>query len=236
MGKTAMTPVPTRRLRSKTTICPKHIAIAPAPTRRLRSKTTVCPQPLTPLVGLVAAEAGTDNGPKQVYLVTLPHPRQLKSQDGYSLIAPGSLTKDQVLCKFLDACSRPIYVDPRNILTCPQVPLDKSGVWREMHQKDASGQAHPHDHLPVLASRQFRFMAVKRALLRRHGLASSWSVSHTGYWSCLRYLVCPAQETSFLIRFLSSSWVCPWPTPFASDALQRAIDSCSLGSEAPESG
>ena len=97
MGKTAMTPVPTRRLRSKTTICPKHTAIAPAPTRRLRSKTTVRPKPLTPLVGLVAAEAGTDNGPKQVYLVTLPHPKQLKSQDGYSLIAPGSLTKVQVL-------------------------------------------------------------------------------------------------------------------------------------------
>ena len=168
--------------------------VLPPPTRRLRSKITLLPKSITTLVGLVAADETKDSGPRQVYLVTLPHPKQQKSQDGYTLIAPGSLTREQVLHKFLDSCRSPVYVDARNIRACPSVPLDKTGVWREMHQADANGQAYPHDHLPVLASRQFRFMPVKRALLRRHGLASNWSVSHTGYWSCMKYLAKPSPK------------------------------------------
>ena len=62
-----------------------------------------------------------------------------------------------------------------------------TGVFRELHAADANGAAYPHDHLPV-AARKFRFMPVKRALLHRFGLASHWSCTHTGYWSCIRYL------------------------------------------------
>ena len=53
---------------------------------------------------------------------------------------------------------------------------------------------YPHDHAAVLASdgSSFRFAAVKKALLKRHGLASHWSCTHSGYWSAVRYCSVPS--------------------------------------------
>ena len=128
------------------------------------------------------------------YLVTFPHPRQELSSTGEKLVAPGSKTKQFLLSCVLDACARPIYTDSKSIHQNCFVELTRCGVWREFHTAGADGTAEPHDHTPVLAARGFRYLPVKRALLQRHGLASHWSCTHLGYWSCARYLVMPSPK------------------------------------------
>ena len=56
------------------------------------------------------------------------------------------------------------------------------------------GNLFQHDHTAVLGQTSFRFLSVKRALLQRHGLASHWSCTHTGYWSAVRYCVVPTTK------------------------------------------
>ena len=85
--------------------------------RRLRGKTT--PQHLQPQHPLPEAlqldDEGSAKDKRQVYLVTLPHPRQPRSADGINLGAPGSLSKEDILQRFLDSCARPLYTDPNSV-------------------------------------------------------------------------------------------------------------------------
>ena len=155
--------------------------------RRLREK--------TPQTALGHAELANEMGSaayKQVYLVTLPHPLQTHSCSGVALVAPGSLDKNEVMRRFLAACASPIYTDARCRQAGGGVQVLRAGLWRELHRASADGEAQPHDHIPVLAARQFRYLPVKRALLERHGLASHWSCTHDGYWSPVRYLAVPS--------------------------------------------
>ena len=158
--------------------------------KRLRKKTTVQRTLQVPLLRppLEGEDAGAK---KKVYLVTLSHPQRTHSQDGFQLVAPGSLLKTEVLEKFLDSCRRPLY-QAANLTGSDRVMVDKVSVHRELHKETENDQAFEHDHLPVLAFNSFRFLPVKRALLQRHGLASHWSTTHTGQWSALRYLVVPS--------------------------------------------
>ena len=107
-------------------------------------------------------------------------------------MAPGSLNKEDSLQRFLDSCARPLYTDPNNVANRHTMPLEMCGVWRESHTPAPGEQAETHDHLPVKAQVSFRLMPVKRALLRRRGLASHWSCTHVGYWSCVRYCAVPS--------------------------------------------
>ena len=141
--------------------------------------------------GGLLEEAGTSTL-RQVYLVTFPHPRAAASVDGVALVAPETMSKDNLLRCFQEACKHPVYVDAWNRQHQPAVPLQQAGVWRELHKPDGNGDAHAHDHVAVLAARQFRFLPVKRALLQLYGLASHWSCTHTGYWSVVRYLALPS--------------------------------------------
>ena len=59
-------------------------------------------------------EAGNDSR-RKVYLVTLPHPRPDAQPKGGPLLAPGSVTKEKILEKFLNACHRPIYNSANSI-------------------------------------------------------------------------------------------------------------------------
>ena len=68
------------------------------------------------------------------------------------------------------------------------------GVFREWHALDSEGKRYEHDHTAVLGATAFRFQAIKRALLQRHGLASHWSITHDGYWSCIRYCAMPTPK------------------------------------------
>ena len=157
------------------------------PRRRLTVKTSLKASTQSAIVGSVLAldpDANEDRqklAPKQVFLVTFPHPKQQRSKDGYPLKAPGSMTKSQVLDRLLSSCRSPVYLDAKNIRACPPVPLRMTGVFRELHKETDSCPANPHDHAPLLAYRGFRPWAVKRALLRKYGLATHWSFSHDAH-------------------------------------------------------
>ena len=194
-----------KRLRGKTpppqpfpasSFSPAALPLSPAVARTRLCAKTPPPKPRQAVV-VGCQPAGTENSAKrQVYLVTLPHPRRSVSSSGRQLVAPGSLSKTDVLNKFLDACAAPMYADGRMLSNPQPVPIKLAGLWRELHQEDLEGQAYPHDHVPVLAERQFRFNPVKKALLERHGLASHWSCSHDGCWSAIRYLVYESPDKS----------------------------------------
>ena len=171
------------------------MSIAQCSRKRLREKTPPPARPQQSLVGVLnlGCEANEKQG-RSVYLVTLPHPRQGAAAGGRPLIAPGSKTRQEVLHAFLDSCAKPIYSDPRSIANPKLVPIVMTGVFRELHAEDERAVAHPHDHLPVKAGRDFMYMPVKRALLERHGLASHWSDTHNGYWSPVRYLYYPSPK------------------------------------------
>jgi hypothetical protein len=174
--------------------------------KRMRTKTTpqtTAPPPPPPappppvqhaLVGVDLGEEADAKRGRRVYLVTLPHPKQATTATGRPLVAPGDKTRKEILQILLESCASPIYTDARSIARQESVPLKCAGEFRELHQEDANGNAFPHDHLAVLAERDFMYMPVKRALLERHGLASHWSCTHNGYWSVIRYLHHPTPK------------------------------------------
>ena len=168
------------------------MALAPAVARgrRLREKTPAnfraqasLPEPLD----LNDLGEATADAKRQVYLVTLPRPQPgAVSSEGRPLTAPGSKTKEEVLACVFDAFAHPTYT--HGWQAHGPVVLKQVGLWREFHKPDAAQERSVHDHVAVLAEASFRFAPVKKALLQRHGLASHWSCSHDGYWSCARYL------------------------------------------------
>ena len=52
-------------------------------------------------------DAETAQAKKQVYLVTFPHPIAAAGQNGAPLVAPGTLTHQQLMEKILAACAAP---------------------------------------------------------------------------------------------------------------------------------
>ncbi len=159
------------------------------PLRRLRQKTS-----LTQVVIIALdpdPEAAACNG-RELYLVSLSHPKTTHSSCGQVLVAPETFTREQVLQKFLECCARPNYVDARSVQSGRGVALKFVSVFREYHAEDVNGVAHAHFHLAVQAGSKFMFMPVKRALLNNFGLSSHWSTSHDGYWSMIRYLWWPS--------------------------------------------
>ena len=123
MGKTIVGSNPCRRLTSKTTL------VRPPPRYRLRKKTQIQRLVQIPVVGCAPepepAEQSQDLSPKMVYLVTLPHPKKTKSSDGYSLKAPGSLSKSEILDHLLAACECPVYLDAKNIVKLPPGAIEQ---------------------------------------------------------------------------------------------------------------
>ena len=163
--------------------------------KRLRTKTPQ-PRPQAPepqaVVGVLELDEEADVGKaRSVYLVTLPHPKQVTSAGGRQLTAPGSKSRREILRIFLECCAEPLYVSAVSRSRQEAIPIKHAGVFRELHREDAEGDAHPHDHLAVKGMREFMYMPIKRALMERHGIASHWSCSHSGYWSVVRYVYWP---------------------------------------------
>lgn len=221
---------PARRLRQKTRAsggagagpCDRGDALAAparAVMRRLRSKTRVAGQEAVGPLDL-EQELGAP-AHRQVYLVTLPHPKQTHSADGIPLAAPGAFSKQQILERFLACLREPARSDGRHLAAPgPGVPVLRTGVWRELHKQHADGSTvRAHDHLPILAQKQFRYLPVKRALLQRFGLASHWSCSHTGYWSAVRYLARPSPKKP--LRGLDGT-----PVLWAASGMHPPVDEC----------
>ena len=67
-------------------------------------------------------------------------------------------------------------------------------VFREKHSPTADGSRHAHFHVAVqlAADRPQRFISFKRAFRDRHRVATHWSLSHSGYWSTVRYGYMPS--------------------------------------------
>ena len=163
------------------------------PLRRFSAKTKILKTTQLPLVKVDdwASEEQPDSK-RQTYLITLAHLVKTHSQCGIRLVAPGSLSRKQIRDCILDACARPAHTNARSISRGECVTLGKLSVFMEYHQPKQNGSVFPHHHVAVLANSQFRFIPVKSALLKRHGLASHWSCSHVGYWSAVRYCYRPS--------------------------------------------
>ena len=166
-------------------------AVPAKPLRRLTVKTKFekgKQSPLTVVDDWAADE--TAGARRQVYLITLPHPKASQSACGIKLVLPGSLSKNQILNCLLDACKNPAYSDGKSLALKSEVHLKQAGVFRELHQPDPAGDVNAHVHVAALAQpkKQFYFLPVKKALLARHGLATHWSCTHIGYWSAIRYV------------------------------------------------
>ena len=125
-------------------------------------------------------------------MVTFPQPTPGAVSDGRPLVAPGSFSKEGILARVRDAFANPAYA--YGWQAHAPIQLSRLGVWREFHSPDQNGLRDVHDHVPVVGVNHFRFLPVKRALLQRHGLASHWSCTHTGYWSCVRYCAVPSPK------------------------------------------
>ena len=126
---------------------------------------------------------------QQVYLVTCPHPIQDRASSGEPLRQPNAYSHQALLDALLDACASPVYGHGNAARGFGGVRLRRCVVAAEYHKAGADGQANRHYHVAVQAFASFRFVAIKRALLGRHGIATHWSTTHLGYWSALSYIV-----------------------------------------------
>ena len=72
-------------------------------------------------------EADNSRG-RSVYLVTLPQPKQAQNTGGRLLVAPGSMSMQEILEKFIDCCAMPIYQDARGMAEARSVTLAQTGV------------------------------------------------------------------------------------------------------------
>ena len=127
---------------------------------------------------------------KSVYLVTASHPKQERSACGVRLVAPETLSRQQVLDAVLDIMKHPVYTDAKSKAAAAKgkggTALLHAGVFQEAHKAGEDGVVHQHVHIIIRAATAFRFGPVKTALLRRHGLAVHFGCTHAGYFSAVR--------------------------------------------------
>ena len=167
--------------------------LMPVSATRLRRKTRE-DELLFPVMSdpLMQMEEPSKNEKADNWMVTFPHPKQMRSNDGILLVAPSKLSKVQILEITMSCLARPDSRNPANPTPTP-IPVKRCGDWREKHQEDENGHANLHDHLALSTGTSFRYLPVKRALLIRHGLASHWS-RHHGYNTMVRYLTIPSKK------------------------------------------
>ena len=158
--------------------------------RRLRCKTTIG-QLVVAFVGAVVesqavAEAAWNDSflssealeqedasrRKMIYLVTLAHCKH--AVDGpQDLRALGANRHEEVVKILIDVFNHPDYVDAGAIARgAPRVKLMKMVVLQEFHAPDADGVSNAHYHIALSGSQPFYFAAYKRALRKRHHIAS----------------------------------------------------------------
>jgi len=129
---------------------------------------------------------------RSFWLVTMPHPKSATSADGFPLRAPGDFTKQGLFEAVADSCDHPDYLNAKSSQQADAVSLNQAGVFKELHQPDPEGVTHTHAHVAA-GTNQIRFLPVKRALLKRHGLASHWKPLD-GYWAGIRYCWKPTDK------------------------------------------
>ena len=131
---------------------------------------------------------------RQVYLITFPHPRVAVGRGGAPLVAPGTLSHEEIIAKVLEACAAPIATSPNPLAASTPVVLSTAAAFREYHKAEDADEPRCHYHVAVKAETCFRFAPVKKALQEKFGLASHWSCTHNGYWSPVRYCAVPSPK------------------------------------------
>lgn len=171
------------------------------------------------------------NVKREVYLVTLPHPRIARSQ-GVLLRAPGDLTREEVAAAVRLACAQPLPEAAGQHQWQFQpgpVPVKKLAVFRELHQPGADGRRAAHYHVAVHLGRQVKFAAFKRALLVHSGLVSNWGCTHTGYWSAVRYGVrATPKKPLHELDGQPYAWAADGKHPRLQDAAQEPTTAAAL--------
>ena len=128
---------------------------------------------------------------RQVYFLTFPHPHVERSKDGIELVAPGTLSREDILRRVLESCASPVYTHRWSGDGPSSVAPSMVAIFQERHKAAEDGEAHVHYHVALKAETSFRFAPVKKALLTKFGLASHWSCTHAGYWSPIQYCTMP---------------------------------------------
>ena len=128
---------------------------------------------------------------RAVYLVTFPHPGADGAAPVPNLVAPGTLSREQLRDAILASCRAPEY-DPTFLHRHPgfvvrPLPVKQLVVFREYHAPDDQGVKHIHYHVALLLVQKSRFVPLKRSLMNKYKLATHWSCTHNGYWSAVRY-------------------------------------------------
>ena len=174
-----------KRLNGKQPPPPAQPIVAPPP-----------PPAQAPLGEAPPLESEDRDARRMVYLVTVSHPKVQRSQCGVLLKAPDTFSREWLRDAVIDAFRHPVFDDLGNRAqtTANLAKLVKFRVFKEFHTADAQGVVHVHYHVVIKAEAKFRFMPIKRALLRRHGIATHWSTSHSEFWSALRYCCFPSPK------------------------------------------
>lgn len=114
------------------------------------------------------------------------------------MVAPETLSRQQVLDAVLDSMKHPVYTDAKSKAAAAKgkggTALLHAGVFQEAHKAGEDGVVHQHVHIIIRAATAFRFGPVKTALLRRHGLAVHFGCTHAGYFSAVRYVHLPSKN------------------------------------------
>ena len=96
-------------------------------------------------------------------------------------------------------------------------------------QRTKGGVAHVHFHLAI-KGKLFMLLPVKRALLQRHGFASHWSDTHSGYWSAVRYGCWPSPtKPQATLDLAPLKWARLGEHPHLAEAAQEPITANALG-------
>ena len=102
--------------------------------KRLRTKTPQprqqAPEPQA-VVGVELDEEADVGKARVVYLVTLPHPKQLTSASGQQLAAPGSKSRREILRIFLECCAELLYVNAVSRSRHEAIPIKHARVFSE---------------------------------------------------------------------------------------------------------
>ena len=188
---------PLKRVRSKSWLGFDQVAVEPDWRKKvcllpLEEAAVTLPQP-APYLAEELLEREPTSPSRQVYLVTLPALRRLDEADEKpGLRCPSEWEHENVARVLMDAFQNPALAQ-HSASWGLAAQLHCFVIFRERHAPRQGEETGPfHWRIALRATSNFRFASIKRALYARHGLASHWSCSHTGYWSAVRYGCMPS--------------------------------------------
>ena len=155
---------------------------------------------------------------KMVYLITFSRPTTAIAADGTPLRVPSELSRQEIGSAVRHAllASQAGVKEPINMVLM--------SVFMESH---SDGDAHY--HAAVRASGQFRFLGVKSKLLQLYGLASHWSITHSGYASAAGYCYLPSPRKP--LAHLDAApwlWAADGQHPLLEVATREAVNAKAL--------